>query len=231
MTYEMISIIIAVVGVVVGVVNKKTLWGRCVIALSLIIMGMSVAIYSVGTILEGNDKAKETVSPAGIAVGGTSIEETSVPAATDFPTKAVETVSPPPTDPPIKKVNLLGLSSYASNYAHIRENRSDNLDNQYKKVLTGDDGDWIAYWLAGQYSRFKGTFFIQASSKNAKSVYRFEVWGDDQLLFESPDITQGFIPDQFDINVQGVNALKIIFVLKKGSEWSEVIGIGDPTLE
>jgi len=72
------------------------------------------------------------------------------------------------------------------------------------------NGHTIAYLLNGNYHRFTGTIALNWNSRDAQRNYMIRVWGDSyRILYESPIISGGTLPFSFDIDVRGVNQVRI----------------------
>ena len=69
----------------------------------------------------------------------------------------------------------------------------------------------ISLALNGQYSQFESTIGVDGSSNTGSSVI-FDVYGDGQLLYQSPTLTyaSGAVP--IDVNVAGVTTLTLTVV-------------------
>lgn len=65
------------------------------------------------------------------------------------------------------------------------------------------------YSLSGKYNRLTGTVFVNENNKNKTGTASFEIYGDNQLLYTSPDISTGFLPQSLDIDISNVQTLKI----------------------
>ena len=74
----------------------------------------------------------------------------------------------------------------------------------------------ISLALNGQYNRFESTIGVDGTSNSGSSVI-FDVYGDGQLLYQSPTLTyaSGAIP--IDVNVAGVQTLKLVVSAAPGS--------------
>ena len=70
--------------------------------------------------------------------------------------------------------------------------------------------------LDGQYSRFDSTIGVDSSGSTASSVI-FELYGDNSLLYQSPVMAYGAAPVPIDVNVAGVQQLKLVMVPAPGS--------------
>jgi len=70
------------------------------------------------------------------------------------------------------------------------------------------------YMLNGEYTSFYGTIVLSSSSKNSDLVGTVRIigYGKDgeiKVSFEQDDITQGFLPKDFNLDVTGVEQLDI----------------------
>ena len=74
----------------------------------------------------------------------------------------------------------------------------------------------ISLALNGQYSRFESTIGVDGSSNTGSSVI-YDVYGDGQLLYQSPILTyaSGAIP--IDVNVAGVTTLRLVVLPAPGT--------------
>jgi len=100
------------------------------------------------------------------------------------------------------------------------QNAKDNLGNEYtdgitvyEKNGTGNAGSsWEEYKTNGMYKKLKGKIILNYDKRDSSSVGRFKVYGDDLLLYNSPEITKGVEPVDFDIDLEGVLKLKVEFL-------------------
>ena len=74
----------------------------------------------------------------------------------------------------------------------------------------------VSLTLNGQYTRFESTIGVDGSSNSGSSVI-FDVYGDGQLLYQSPTLTynSGAIP--IDVSVSGVTTLVLTVSAAPGS--------------
>jgi len=85
-----------------------------------------------------------------------------------------------------------------------------NDGSVYKNQITLDRGD-VTYLLNGDYTHFKGTYFLTKENKDRiECASRIQVFGDDTLLYTSPSVMGGTTPIDFDVNVKGVYKLRIV---------------------
>ncbi len=96
----------------------------------------------------------------------------------------------------------------------ISNNIKDNLGNEYSYGVhsrnIGYIGTaWQSYLINGQYSQMKGRYILSYDRRSTNEKDRFRVYGDGQLLYESPAMTSGVRPVDFDIDLTGVLELKV----------------------
>ena len=97
----------------------------------------------------------------------------------------------------------------------------------------------VEYYLGGKYTELTGTFYITKASLN--SVGNFEsdkpeirIYGDDNLLHTKQGCTSKDKPEEFLVDLTGVEFLKIVFdgaCFIEGSGFERpLIVIGEPVL-
>lgn len=132
---------------------------------------------------------------------------------------------------PVDMLNV--FEKFASKDAWIASGVKDNVGNRYEKYIDGgrmSAETSISFKLDRKYSTLKGTAFLQENCKNTKYANWIMVYGDGMLLYEGSKITSQSMPEDFEINVKGVDVLKID--IKKDEYfaiWS-VLGIGNMQL-
>ena len=86
----------------------------------------------------------------------------------------------------------------------------------YSEGLGVASNSSISLALNGQYSRFESTIGVDGSSNTGSSVI-YDVYGDGQLLYQSPKLTyaSGAIP--IDVNVAGVTTLRLVVLPAPGT--------------
>jgi len=66
------------------------------------------------------------------------------------------------------------------------------------------------YLLNQKYKSFQGNFVLHYESRSSTDAHAvLKVYGDDKLLYTSDVLEKGTLPISFNVNVQGVNKLKI----------------------
>ena len=106
-----------------------------------------------------------------------------------------------------------GLISY-NKYWYTK----DNLGNQYNYSLHGNyrgaNEFWPArsynvYYLGGGYSRLTGTFYFTGRDETTQTdEFTLLIYADDVLIY-SAETGEGCMPQEVDINLQGVQMLKV----------------------
>jgi hypothetical protein len=130
-------------------------------------------------------------------------------------------------------ISLLSLTTRSKDSSiSIRNYGFTDADNtEYDKGITSYC-NWqetynCTYNLNGSYSRLKATYGVcQASSSNDTPVY-IKIYGDDKLLYTSDAIKWDSLPKELDVNISGVQMLKIEFVSDK---LNRDVFIGNPEL-
>ena len=89
----------------------------------------------------------------------------------------------------------------------------------YSKGLGMGANSSVSFTLNGEYSQFESTIGVDGTSDTGSSVV-YDVYGDGQLLYESPTVTyaSGAIP--IDLNVAGVTTLSLVVSAAPGSQSS-----------
>lgn len=130
-----------------------------------------------------------------------------------------------------KEENML---TYERLSFYTRATDTANNGDTFKNVMHisgfGVHGDRIAnYLLGGKYNKVSGTAFLPEDEKNASSGMFFEIYGDGALLYTSPTLTAGVLPVPFEVDVTGVENLRVQFYAVEGeySEGSPSIGISE----
>ena len=85
----------------------------------------------------------------------------------------------------------------------------DNTGGIHKHACILRTGE-AQYLLNGMYSSMDGVLAVGDDSKSTQENVYYEIYGDDTLLYTSETFTGGVLPQNFSINVSGVNILKIV---------------------
>lgn len=100
--------------------------------------------------------------------------------------------------------------------AYIQKSEKDNYGNEYLQALDLDiyynstmNYAYIVYKLNEQYSTLSGTAFVKLEFRSSPLKQTIKIYGDDILLYETPIMGEGAKPVDFNVNVIGVDILKI----------------------
>lgn len=100
----------------------------------------------------------------------------------------------------------------------------DNMGNVYSYGLHLDGEQsydyYVSYELQGAYESFSGTCafpgIVISETFARRSSKQFYIYGDDELLYASPTMSYNSMPQAFEIDVTGVNTLKILYPATTG---------------
>ena len=104
-------------------------------------------------------------------------------------------------------------SSDSSHEAFIKHsNVKDNMENTYVDGIGGRNGyeNWQEYKIYSIYNQIQGKIVLNYDYRDKKGDETYvKIYGDDQLLYTSPLITSGQEPVDFNVNINGVNTLRV----------------------
>lgn len=104
-------------------------------------------------------------------------------------------------------------SSGPNDGMYCEENITDNIGNTYPFAFMGDymvGDDWQEYLLEGKYEKFTGRVILKDEWKSSKCEgVNIKVYGDGNLLFASKEVTAGYMPEDFEVDVTNVYKLRI----------------------
>lgn len=90
----------------------------------------------------------------------------------------------------------------------------------------------MQYNLSGKYDTVSGKIYIPETYKNTVQKSYFEAYGDGKLLYTSPKMEKGTLPEDISFNVSGVQKLEIKFYTSTESNiWGSEIGISNLTAQ
>ena len=82
----------------------------------------------------------------------------------------------------------------------------------YNNKDENDGSSWnLHYNFEGKYDVVTGTIFLTDYSRDDKASAYFEAYGDGKLLYTSPKVSAGVLPQHVQFNVSGVQKLTISF--------------------
>ena len=89
----------------------------------------------------------------------------------------------------------------------------DNRNTYHYDVVTGRIGRTLR--IGGQYNRMKGIFYLTQARGDASNISRIEIFGDDRLLY-SAALNSGADPIPFEVDVSGINNLRVLHYTEDG---------------
>lgn len=120
---------------------------------------------------------------------------------------------------------------------------TDNYGNTYNYVLASNNGygdyDEVEYYLGEKYTAITGMFYITRGSVDAVGSFESQkpeirIYGDDVLLHTKKGCSYKDKPEEFRVDLTGVEFLKVVF---DGAYYNEGFGfkrplivIGEPVL-
>lgn len=110
---------------------------------------------------------------------------------------------------------------------------ADKYGNEYHDCvyyMFGGEDDRAVYLLKGEYERLSGTIFVPLDRTHEEwhqdEMYSVKIYGDNRLLYTSPHMLNDTAPVPFEIDVSGVQQLKITYY-GGASTWYMEIGLAD----
>ena len=97
------------------------------------------------------------------------------------------------------------------------ENLTDNLGNPHTFVLgsgdsaawNGPESIWQSYRLGGKFDKMTGSFYLRYISRNKTKTGVLKIYGNDTLLYTSEKVTGGVDPVLFEIDLTGIDEMKV----------------------
>ena len=123
-------------------------------------------------------------------------------------------------------------ATYLHKISKMRMNTGDYADDCIFSSNFGflEGSSSADYQLNAGYKRIKGCIFLNFDSRGREGVERFIIWGDDNQIYKSADITSAFTPTEFDVDITGVNVLRIEAEFERGLT-VRTIGLSNTVLE
>lgn len=69
----------------------------------------------------------------------------------------------------------------------------------------------LHYNLEGKYDTISGTAYLSENDKNETGIGYFEAYGDGKLIYTSPKMTAGVLPQEISFDISGVQSLTLSF--------------------
>ena len=134
-------------------------------------------------------------------------------------------------------VDLLGeFEPFLNERSEIETVEKDNIGNDYSSCIVNNPySDYrgsISFLTNYDYEVLTGTVFLRKQSQNTSYKAWTKIYGDGLLLYSSPSMTAGSMPEAFSVDISGVRVLEFVFEDDTNFNMSggAYIGIGNLTL-
>lgn len=87
----------------------------------------------------------------------------------------------------------------------------DNIGNLYHNGLYMNNGNSVDYYIRGKYAKFTGTVAVPTGHESVNDTAYVEVYGDGKLLYTSSVMGKSSFPENFEIDVTGVQVLRLSY--------------------
>lgn len=131
--------------------------------------------------------------------------------------KTDRTPNPNPYQPSVLPVWLTSLDSLTEDQVRASGGAAyANTGEVFAHCITissipfGEKVGSIEYYLAGKYAALSGVLCVSDDCKNSDTTSFFEVYADGELVYTSPEMTQGSLPESFQVDIQHCQKLKIV---------------------
>ena len=189
---------------------------------------VSIVLEEVRALREENERLREIIEtpqqqapepqPAQPVAPEPTPNPTPTPEPTPPPFVALRDMEPFTWNVPFRTILGAEMNAWMSNIGAGRvrtwdSTRQDNAGNSHLHggiLSLGDVNESsVTYLLNGEFSRFEGVIALSWNSRAITGELQIRSWGDDNVLFTSPSFTGGTLPSSFDINVSGIQQLRI----------------------
>ena len=131
--------------------------------------------------------------------------------------KTDRTPNPEPYQPSVLPVWLTSLDSLTEDQVRASGGTAyANTGEVFAHCITissipfGEKVGSIEYYLAGKYAALSGVLCVSEDCKNIDTTSYFEINADGEPVYTSPEMTQGSLPESFQVDIQHCQKLKIV---------------------
>lgn len=131
--------------------------------------------------------------------------------------KTDRTPNPEPYQPSVLPVWLTSLDSLTEDQVRASGGTAyANTGEVFAHCITissipfGEKVGSMEYYLAGKYAALSGVLCVSEDCKNIDTTSYFEIYADGELVYTSPEMTQGSLPESFQVDIQHCQKLKIV---------------------
>ena len=115
---------------------------------------------------------------------------------------------------------------YISNYEVFHKTYSLSIDkevmdkykNEYRHSISIDKGGSVQYYTNKEYTKFRGIIALPNRDGHSRLHAIIDIYGDDVLLYTSQPSGVNTSPQNFDIDIAGVEMIKIRWTLRYGND-------------
>lgn len=131
--------------------------------------------------------------------------------------------------------NVIAVEDIDASWAHFDTHATANDNTEMLHVISVGHDSYettnvynIQYNLAGKYGTVNGKMFIADTYKNTVQTSYFEAYGDGKLLYTSPKMEKGVLPQDVAFDVTGVQKLELKFYTRTDSTiWSSEVCVSN----
>ena len=131
--------------------------------------------------------------------------------------KTDRTPNPEPYQPSVLPVWLTSLDSLTEDQVRASDGTAyANTGEVFAHCIIissipfGEKVGSMEYYLAGKYAALSGVLCVSEDCKNIETTSYFEIYADGELVYTSPEMTQGSLPESFQVDIQHCQKLKIV---------------------
>ena len=173
--------------------------------LSIVITLALIAVFAGCANLQTGEVSKSDI-PTIATTSSVSKNEANAETTTETPSTDVSGESTVATAPASETVKLTDLTSVAD-APKMTDKLTDNYGNTYGEAVINYTTNY-EYLLDGKYSALKGTLYIPNGESSDEAI-TLTVKGDGYVLYSSPLMAKTSRPQDFEVNISGINKLVI----------------------
>lgn len=138
-----------------------------------------------------------------------------------------------------KTENIIATDNINADWKYFDTHNTANDNTEMEHVINVGYGNYnveniynIQYNLAGKYDLVSGKIFIPDTYKSKVQTAYIEAYGDGKLLYTSPKVEKGVLPQNIIFNVSEIQKLEIKFYARTDDTlWSSEVGISNLTAQ
>ena len=180
----------------------------------------NVCVYTAPAITRGSLPVNESVDITGcnlLTIRFTKGSYAGVLGDVVLSNKTDRTPNPEPYQPSVLPVWLTSLDSLTEDQVRASGGTAyANTGEVFAHCITissipfGEKVGSIEYYLAGKYAALSGVLCVSEDCKNIDTTSYFEIYADGEPVYTSPEMTQGSLPESFQVDIQHCQKLKIV---------------------